>query len=170
MNMHNPNIVREHLEPRALRDVLGCFATGVAVVTTCDTDAVPVGMTINSFASVSLDPPEILWSIASNASSRNAFVNHGAFAINIMSAQDKDRTLQFARPAEDKFRGVDWRPGWRGVPVLSLAMATLECELKQCIPSGDHEIVIGSVKAIDRRSGDPLIFYRGEFSELGSTL
>ncbi|MEM6634649.1 MAG: flavin reductase family protein [Pseudomonadota bacterium] len=156
--------------PRELRDVLGRFATGVAVVTTCGEASLPVGMTINSFASVSLDPPEVLWSIARSAPSRKDFFTYGAFAVNVMSDADKESTIQFARPSDDKFSGIAWRPGLRGIPVLDAAIATLECETKQIIPCGDHDIIVGSVRAIDGRDGQPLVFFRGEFLSLGQTI
>ncbi|MCY3877088.1 MAG: flavin reductase family protein [Rhodobacteraceae bacterium] len=153
-----------------MRDVLGHFATGVAVVTTCGNDARPVGLAVNSFSSVSLDPPEILWSIASAAPSRTAFERHGAFAVNVMPEEDKDRILQFARPSDNKFDGVPWRRGRCEVPVLDSAIATLECDTKQMIPCGDHHIVVGSVRAIDSRDGNPLVFFRGRFTSLGVTV
>lgn len=168
MNMHNS--CSTHFDARDLRDVLGRFATGVAVVTTCGQDSQPLGLAVNSFASVSLDPPEILWSIVSKAPSRPAFESHGAFAVNIMPKEDKESVLRFAQPIDNKFDGVDWRPGWRGVPVIESALATLECDVKQMIPCGDHHIVVGSVRAIDGRGGDPLVFFRGQFTTLGTAL
>ena len=168
MNMHSP--YPGPIEPRALRDVLGTFATGVAVITTCGHDGQPLGLAVNSFASVSLEPAEILWSIASNAPSRPAFQQHGAFAVHIMPEDLKDQTLRFANPVEDKFEGIDWRRGWRDVPVLENALATLECDVKQMIPSGDHHIVVGSVRTIDSRDGAPLVFFRGQFTTLGTAL
>ena len=168
MNMHST--YPAPFDQRELRDVLGRFATGVAVVTTCDTDAKPVGLVVNSFASVSLDPPEILWSIVSDAPSRAAFERHGAFAVNIMPEEDKEQTLQFARPSENKFDGIAWQRGWREIPVLDRALATLECDVKQMIPCGDHHIVVGSVRAIASRDGEPLVFYRGQFASLGGSI
>ncbi|MFT7060210.1 MAG: flavin reductase (DIM6/NTAB) family NADH-FMN oxidoreductase RutF [Pseudorhodobacter sp.] len=153
---------------RELRNVLGCFATGVAVVTTVGDGGKPVGMTINSFSSVSLDPPLILWSISLKAPSYNAFATHPAFAVNIMGEECKDLSLNFARPSEDKFKDVDWRPGEYDVPVLKSALATLECEMDSKIASGDHEIFIGRVIRIDQTEGAPLIFHRGGFASLGS--
>ena len=96
-----------------LRDVLGRFATGVAVVTTCGDAGAPVGLAVNSFASVSLEPPEILWSIVSTAPSRPAFEAHGAFAVNVMAEAAKEETLQFARPSADK-ASVEKRHAYAG--------------------------------------------------------
>lgn len=158
------------VDARQLRDVLGCFATGVTVVTTLGDGGAPVGLVVNSFSSVSLDPPQILWSIALSAPSRGAFARHPGFAVNVMGAEAKDETLGFARPSADKFAGVDWAPGVHGVPVLGAALATLECEVEQRIISGDHEIFIGRVVKIDARDGAPLIFHRGQFAELGQAL
>lgn len=166
MNMHS--VCPAPFDTRALRDVLGHFATGVAVITTCGDQKQPLGLTVNSFASVSLDPAEILWSIVSAAPSRPAFERHGAFAVNIMKEQDKSSTLRFAKPLDDKFDGVAWRRGWRDVPVLDNALATLECDVKKMIPSGDHHIVLGSVRAINSSEGDPLVFFRGAFTSLSA--
>ena len=155
------------IEPGELRDVLGCFATGVCVVTTVGDEGRPVGMTINSFSSVSLDPPLILWSIGLNTPSRGAFNSHGCFAINIMGAKAKDTTMNFARPSDNKFDGIDWTPGLRGIPVLSEAMAVLECKVEDQIISGDHEIFIGRVLRLDQSDGEPLVFHKGKFAALG---
>ena len=168
MNMHTT--YPASFDARALRDVLGCFATGVTVMTTCGDKGQPLGLAVNSFASVSLDPAEILWSIASKAPSRTAFERHKAFAVNIMAEESRDQTLRFAQPIQNKFEGVDWRPGWKDVPVLDTALATLECDVKQMIPCGDHHIIVGSVRAIDCRDGDPLVFYRGQFTSLGAAI
>ncbi|MDA8585207.1 flavin reductase family protein [Rhodobacteraceae bacterium] len=155
------------IDPRELRDALGCFATGVCVVTSLGDEGRPVGMTINSFSSVSLDPPLVLWSIGLKAPSRGAFHDHGAFAINIMGAGAKGTTLNFARPSDDKFAGIEWMPGYQGLPVLREALAVLECKVEDQIISGDHEIFIGRVVQIDKNDGDPLLFHRGSFATLG---
>ncbi len=166
MKMHRPS----EFDTSELRDVLGRFATGVTVVTTCDSDGAPVGLTVNSFASVSLEPAEILWSIRSDALSRPCFEAHGAFAVNVMAAEAKEESLQFARPAPDKFAGIGWTKGWRDVPVLDAAIATLECDTKQMIPCGDHHIIVGSVRGITCRDGKPLVFFRGQFTSLDTAI
>ncbi|MDA8586807.1 flavin reductase family protein [Rhodobacteraceae bacterium] len=158
------------IDPRELRDVLGCFATGVCVVTSVGDEGRPVGMTINSFSSVSLDPPLILWSIGLSAPSRQAYDSHGCFAINIMGEDAKDTTMNFARPSDDKFAGIDWKPGHNGVPVLNEAMAVLECTVEDQIISGDHEIFIGRVVQLDQNAGDPLLFHKGQFAALGAAI
>ncbi|MEP4197893.1 MAG: flavin reductase family protein [Aliishimia sp.] len=158
------------IDPRELRDVLGCFATGVAVVTSVGDEGKPVGMTINSFSSVSLDPPLVLWSIGLKTPSRRAYATHSSFAINIMCAESKELSLHFARPSEDKFAGIDWREGHDGVPILDGALATLECTVQDRIVSGDHEIYIGRVVRLGQKDGDPLLFHRGKFAQLGQLI
>lgn len=156
----------KEIDPRDLRDALGCFPTGVAVATTRAADGRPVGLTINSFNSVSMDPPLVLWSLSSNAPSMDAFTRHGAFAINILRQDQQDICNQFARPAEDKFAGVAWREGLRGVPLLNDVLVTLECDTYQVVEGGDHEIFIGRVRRIDRNDCDPLVFHRGQLVAL----
>jgi flavin reductase (DIM6/NTAB) family NADH-FMN oxidoreductase RutF len=157
-------------DARDLRDVLGCFATGVTVVTTLDQTGTPVGLVVNSFSAVSLDPPLILWSIGLGSPSHQAFIDHPGFTINIMGAGSKDQTMQFARPSDDKFAGIDWRAGTHGVPVLNDAVATLECTTDQRIIAGDHEIFIGRVEQIAQTDGAPLLFHKGQFANIGDTL
>lgn len=169
MNMQN-TVNTPEIDPRALRDVLGCFATGVCVVTSVGDDNKPVGMTINSFSSVSLDPPLVLWSIALRSPSRDAYRRHAGFAINIMCAESKALSLSFSTPSENKFADVDWYEGHFGLPVLNNAMATLECETQDRIISGDHEIYIGRVLRIDHKDRAPLLFHRGKFATLGAML
>ena len=149
---------------RELRDVLGCFATGVAVVTTRGEGGAPVGLTINSFNSVSLDPPLVLWSLSLNAPSLGAFRANGAFAVNILSERQANLARKFARPASDKFAGVDWEPGCADVPLIAGAAARLECRTWRRYEGGDHEIIIGEVIAMAATDKAPLIFHRGRFA------
>lgn len=158
----------EPLDGRLLRDVFGCFATGVTVVTSLGDEGRPVGLVVNSFSSVSLDPPQILWSIGLNSPSREAFCKHEGFAVNIMGAASKDETMRFCTPSDDKFADVDWWAGHFGVPVLRSALATLECRTEQRIISGDHEIFIGRVLRVDHQDVEPLLFHRGKFAQLGA--
>lgn len=148
---------------RELRDVLGCFATGVSVVTTRGEGGAPVGLTINSFNSVSLDPPLVLWSLALTAPSLSAFRAHRAFAVNILSETQAGLARKFARPASDKFAGVDWKPGYADVPLIAGAAARLECRTWRRYEGGDHEIIIGEVIAVAATDRAPLIFHRGRF-------
>lgn len=160
----------DQIDGRQLRDVLSCFATGVTVVTSIGDQGAPVGLVVNSFSSVSLDPPQILWSIGLNSPSRDAFCAHPGFAVNVMGADFKDETMRFARPSDNKFKDVDWTAGKHDVPVLDCAVATFECETEQRILSGDHEIFIGRVLRVNNRDAAPLIFHRGQFAQLGQAI
>ena len=170
MNAHSATMVEPSNDPRALRDVLGQFATGVTVITTIGDEDAPVGLTANSFSSVSLDPPLVAWSLGLNAPSLSAFRNHPAFAINILCDQSKDLALNFARPAANKFAGIECNRGFANVPLLAAAAATIECQTETRIAAGDHEIFLGKVinfKSSDRR---PLVFHNGQFATLGDLI
>ena len=134
MNGHDIDLAVGDLEPAVLRSTLGAFATGVTIITTVGDNEAPVGLAANSFTSVSLDPPLILWSLALTAPSLGAFRSHHAFAVNILCDQSKELALRFSRPSDDKFADVDWEPGYGGAPVLKDAAAVLECETDQRIP------------------------------------
>lgn len=148
----------------ALRSALSCFATGVAVVTTRATNGTPIGLTVNSFNSVSLDPPLILWSIALGAPSLAAFRTHDAFAVNILAADQSNVCTRFANPARDKFSGIEWREGHAGVPLIEGTVAQFECRTHARHPGGDHEIYLGRVVAVRSTDRSPLVICRGTFS------
>jgi 3-hydroxy-9,10-secoandrosta-1,3,5(10)-triene-9,17-dione monooxygenase reductase component len=160
----------QDFESAALRNVLGHFPTGVTVVTTLGDSGAPVGLAANSFASVSLDPPLIVWSIGLQSPSLGAFRRHSFFAINIMCDASKDLALNFARPSKDKFAGVDWRPGLGGVPVLDPASAVIQCRTEARMPGGDHEIYLGHVLDFHQTDKSPLVFHKGEFATLGDRI
>lgn len=151
------------------REALGTFPTGVVVATTRGDGGAPVGLTISSFNSVSLDPALILWSIALDAPSIGAFRTHTSFAINILSSEQKSICMQFSQSAEDKFANVDWIEGYDGAPVLTDAMATLECKVYRRYEGGDHEILVGEVMKISTSDKQPLVYHRGKFVELADT-
>lgn len=170
MNAQITDLSTGDLDPIALRSTLGEFATGVTVVTTLGDDKAPVGLAANSFTSVSLDPPLILWSLSLNAPSLRAFRTHHAFCVNILCHESKDLALQFARPSDDKFAGIDWEEGFGDTPVLNAASAVLECETIQRIPGGDHEIYIGQVRRFRKAEKPPLLFHNGKFLQAGDQL
>lgn len=148
---------------RRLRDMLGQFATGVAIITTVDDGGALLGVTCNSFTSVSLDPPLILWSIAKTSLSGPAFTEGKAFAVNVLEANQEDLALRFAKTGADKFSGVAWHGGLEGVPLLEGCVAYMECRVDARYPGGDHEIILGAVERYVNQALDPLLFHSGEF-------
>ncbi|MCW6511188.1 flavin reductase family protein [Lichenifustis flavocetrariae] len=154
------------LEARQFRDVLGSFTTGVVVVTTLGEDGRPIGLTVNSFNSVSLDPPLILWSLALKSPSLAAFRQHAYFAINILAEDQEPLCRQFATPSSDKFANIRFDRGVTGVPVLHATAAYLECRAFARYPGGDHEIHVGEVMAVHDHGAAPLVFHRGSVRRL----
>lgn len=147
------------LDRQAFRDVLGRFATGVTVVTTCDAAGVKHGLTANSFSSVSLDPPLILWCQASASKSYPAFRDNGHFAINILAHDQMPLSRHFAGSAPDKFRDIDHAEGIHGAPLLNGTVASLECIRVAAYPCGDHVVHIGQVARVIQSDCAPLVFY-----------
>jgi flavin-dependent trigonelline monooxygenase, reductase component len=151
------------IDPRALRDAFGCFMTGVTVVTTLDAAGKPLGFTANSFASVSLDPPLLLVSIANTSGSLAAFVMGKGFAVNILAEGQKDVSGTFARPSDDRFAQTRWRHGPIGSPLIAGVSAWFDCGMEQVIPAGDHTILIGRIGAFAATSVPGLGYYRGAY-------
>jgi len=157
---------RTRHDARDFRSALGCFPTGVCLVTTRGPGGAPHGMTINSFSSVSLEPPMVLWSLARTATSAPVFRDAEYFAINVLAAADAEVSSHFARPAEDKFARFAERfhEGLAGLPLLSGALATFECHTRHRYYGGDHVVVIGVVERYAHRDGAPLLFHRGRYA------
>ena len=152
-------------DPRDFRSALGCFPTGVCLVTTLGPEGKPEGMTINSFSSVSLDPPMVLWCLARSASSAPVFRDAEFFAINVLAKDDAALSTHFSRSAEDKFAAFVERfsPGLEGSPILKGAVATFECHTRHRYYGGDHIIVIGNVEHYTWTQAPSLIFGRGKY-------
>jgi len=144
---------------------MGCFATGVAVVTAVDKNGEKVGMTINSFNSVSLEPPLVLWSIANDSQSFETFVDAEHFAVNVLAVHQQNICEQFAARGADKFNGLECSEGITGVPILPIYSAVFECRAEHRYDVGDHAILVGRVLRFVDRETDPLIFYRGHYLE-----
>jgi flavin reductase (DIM6/NTAB) family NADH-FMN oxidoreductase RutF len=156
------------MDSQHFRAALGMFATGVTVVTARAADGSLVGLTANSFNSVSLDPPLVLWSLARRAGSLPIFSRGSHYAINILAADQKDLAQRFATRDIDRFAGVAWREGAGGAPVLEGVAAVFECANRSQYEEGDHVIFVGEVERCAARSGaQPLIFHGGRyFTEL----
>lgn len=148
-------------DPRELRRALGQYATGVTVVTCVGPGGEWTGMTANSFTSVSLDPPLVLWCPAKTAASTPAFAAASHFAVNVLGAGQHHLSRQFAAPAEDKFLGVPTKRGASRVPLLDGAVAAFECRTVAVHDAGDHLIMVGEVERFDAPGGPPLVFHSG---------
>jgi flavin reductase (DIM6/NTAB) family NADH-FMN oxidoreductase RutF len=156
--------------PREFRHALGRFATGVTVITTRAPTGKLEGLTANSFSSVSLDPPLVLWSLREGAPSMTSFFESGHFAINVLSAEQQQYSRHFATAAVDKFRDVTSLPGLGGCPLLEDCVAQFECRTEQIINAGDHRLFIGRVIRATYRQGEPLVFHAGAYHAVAPLL
>jgi len=150
------------IDPNEFRRVLGHFPTGVTVVTGMN-GADPVGLTIGSFTSVSLDPPLVGFLPGRTSSSWEAMAQAGSFCVNVLGAGQGDTCWTFARSSDDgsRFDGLDWHTEATGAPVIDGSLAWIDCETEHVIEMGDHYFVLGAVKALGGADGDPLLFFRG---------
>ncbi|WP_027897704.1 p-hydroxyphenylacetate 3-hydroxylase reductase component [Zestomonas thermotolerans] len=153
------------IDSRAFRRALGNFATGVTIMTAA-AGGKRVGVTANSFNSVSLDPPLILWSIDKRSTSYEVFAAASHFAVNILAADQIDLSNQFARPSDDKFAGIEVEEGAGGAPLFAGCAARFQCELYQQVDGGDHWILIGKVVAFDDLGRAPLVYHQGVYSSV----
>ena len=158
----------EGSEPRILRDALGCFATGVTVVTTIDENGEPLGLTANSFTSVSLDPPLILFALARKSANLAAFEKAGRFAVNVLHIGQQPVGGRFASRDVARFEGVDWAVrGEGGSPILAGSLASFDCRTHAIHDGGDHLLFVGHVDhAWFEPHRDPLLYFRGKFRRL----
>ena len=154
-------------DPRTLRDALGCFATGVTVVTCVGADGNPAGLTVNSFTSVSLDPPLLLVCLAKEALSAGALTEASHFAVNVLQTGQRPASIRFSTRDEDRFGTTPWSCGEDGAPILADSLGGFECERYPVHDGGDHHILVGKVvKASFDASLDPLLFFRGSYRRL----
>jgi flavin reductase (DIM6/NTAB) family NADH-FMN oxidoreductase RutF len=148
-------------DSRDFRRALGQFATGVTVITTRTEDGRRVGVTANSFSSLSLEPPLVLWCLERTAPSRAAFDGCTHFGVNVLAADQHHLSRQFSTPTEDKFAGVATLEGPSGVPLLGGALAHFICRNVRQIELGDHVLVVGEVERYQTFEGEPLVFHSG---------
>ena len=151
-------------DPREFRGALGAFPTGVTVITTRDGDGARIGITANSFNSVSLDPPMVLFSLAKSARSLPAFNQAEHWAVHILSAGQEALSNRFAKSGEDKFAGVEIEAGIAGLPLLAGCAARMQCRTAFRYEGGDHLIFVGEVLALDRSEAAPLVFHAGKYA------
>ena len=147
------------------RQALGHFASGVTVVTAAH-DGHLYGMTVSSFASLSLKPPLILICVENTLTTRTAIGESGQFAVNILEKRQEHLSRRFATRDNDKFVGVAWHSSRFGLPVLEGALAVIECQLRDTFPGGDHTIFVGEVMDAEIGQGSPLLYYRRGYHEL----
>jgi flavin reductase (DIM6/NTAB) family NADH-FMN oxidoreductase RutF len=149
---------------QALRSALGLFATGVTIVTTRASDGSMIGLTANSFNSVSLTPPLVLWSLGTKSGSLQAFLQAQHYAIHVLSVEQQSLAERFASKMVDRFEGVTLQEGLGGVPILPGCAAVFECTSRSQYPEGDHVILVGEVLACQHDAArSPLLFHGGKF-------
>ena len=152
---------------RTFRDTLGLFVTGVTVITTRDANGSPVGITANSFNSVSLDPPLVLWSVGLNALSLKAFSDANAFAVHILREDQAELSKRFAKSGTNKFEGLAIDSGLNGLPLLPDCAARLECVPYAKHKAGDHTLFIAEVQRLESDPhARPLVYHGGRYAEL----
>jgi len=156
--------VQPQAEQQRLRDALGSFATGVTVVTTVTPEGHRIGLTANSFTSVSLEPPLVLWSLSRQAGSMDVFATGVRYAIHVLAADQQALAERFATRGIDRWAGVAHHPGLDGTPLIEGAAATFECFSRSQYPEGDHVIFVGEVERCSHRAGvRPLLYHGGHF-------
>jgi len=154
-------------DSRDFRDALGCYPTGVTVVTAVGPRREIIGITANSFSSVSLDPPLVLFSLNRRAHSLPVFLSTQHFAVNVLSADQEALSNQFAKALGEKWQGVEYITWDSGCPILKGALASFECKIRHTYQGGDHVILVGEVlKIIAEPEGEPLLYLRGRYREI----
>lgn len=162
-----PPEYRQGSDARTFRDALGCFATGVTIVTAMSPDGHPIGLTANSFTSVSLDPPLLLVCIATNAGSASILKGADRFAVNVLQIGQQMTSNRFAGKGLDRFAETDWQLGQFGTPLINGSLSSFECEREAVHDGGDHFILVGKVeRAVFEPRRDPLLYFRGKYRRL----
>lgn len=150
-------------DPKDYRRTLGHFATGVAIVTARSREGCPIGLTVNSFTSVSLEPPLVLWCLVRHSPNLQAFQETSHFAVNILAAGQHGLSQRFASPVLHKFEGVQWEEGKARIPLLAGVAARLVCRNVGQFDGGDHVIFLGQVEEYRRSDEKPLVFHAGRY-------
>jgi flavin reductase (DIM6/NTAB) family NADH-FMN oxidoreductase RutF len=156
-----------HLDGDEFRRACARFATGVCVLTTRTQDGRPHGLTVNSFASLSLDPPLVMAAIARASAYLAAFESSEFFAVNILTEEQRHLSIRFARREEGRFNGAPWSPGTTGSPVFEETLGVIECRTMQWLDAGDHRVLVGQAVAAVVRQGRPLLFFESGYASLG---
>jgi len=157
------------IDPRDFRNALGTFATGVTIITAAGADGKPYGLTCNSFASVSLNPPLVLWSLGIFSQGMSVFQDASHFAVNVLGALQQELASKFAKSSEDKFTGVQWTPGLGNAPILADSVANFQCRAANRYYGGDHVIFLGAVEAYSYNRREPLLFAHSSYGRFLTT-
>jgi flavin reductase (DIM6/NTAB) family NADH-FMN oxidoreductase RutF len=155
-----------HIDTWLYRRTCAQFVTGITVVTTLDSDGHPHGMTVNSFSSVSLDPPLVLVSIDLKNAILGHFISSSWFAINILAEHQEDLSRRFSSASENRFLEVSWHAGTSGTPLLNGVLAHLECSVVRTFEAGDHTVLIGEVRRAGYTEGKPLVFFDSAYRQV----
>jgi flavin reductase (DIM6/NTAB) family NADH-FMN oxidoreductase RutF len=157
-------------DTRVFRNALGCFPTGVTLITARTADRHPIGVTVNSFTSVSLDPPLILWCAHRRSHRFETFANAEAFTVSVLDATHEEVSLRLAKPGEHRLDGIPLIPTESGAPALADALAVFECRREAVYDGGDHAVLLGRVvQYAFRYVGAPLVFFRGRYHSFSPT-
>ncbi len=154
------------LDPRDIRNVMGHFATGVTVITTKDKTEKPFGLTVNSFTSLSLNPPLVVVCIDRTVDCYPCFEESKLFAVNILSEEQEELSRRFATKGIEKFEGIKWHRGKNSVPLLDGTLGALECNVAQSYEGGDHTIYLGEIVTATAFGDRPLLFFKGKYHRL----
>ncbi|HTS61210.1 MAG TPA: flavin reductase family protein [Candidatus Acidoferrales bacterium] len=160
MSSQSPRVTSEQF-----RQAAGRFATGITIATALDPSGSPHGLTVNSFTSVSLEPPLVLFCLAHAAASRECFLTTKHFAINILAADQRPLSERFARKGHNRFEGVEWWKGVTGAPILGHVLAAMECNVYQMITLGDHDVLAGQVVRLEVHEKKPLLYYASRYHQ-----
>jgi flavin reductase (DIM6/NTAB) family NADH-FMN oxidoreductase RutF len=156
------------LDPKEIRRVMGHFATGVTIITTCGADGTPYGLTANAFTSLSLDPPLCLVCVDRKAETFAHFHDSKVFTVNVLTREQEELSNRFAKSGGEKFTGVATVPGHYGAPLIAGALAHLECCITDTLEGGDHVIHVGRIEHVHVAPGDPLLFFQGRYRSLAT--
>jgi flavin reductase (DIM6/NTAB) family NADH-FMN oxidoreductase RutF len=149
------------------RRTCSLFATGITVITTLDENGHPHGMTVNSFSSVSLDPPLVLVCIDLRNAILGHFLTSACFAVNILAEHQEEVSRRFSSASENRFHGMEWERGESGVPLLGGVLARMECALTKTFEAGDHAVLVGEVRHASWREGKPLLYFNSSYRNMG---
>ncbi len=155
------------LDPLSFRRACARFATGIAIAGVVAPDGTPQGLTVNSFTSVSADPPLVLVCIDHECSLAGHFRRAARFSISVLSEAQRELSVRFSQRAENRFEGVDWTPGAGGVPLLAGCLATFDCKTVRTMDAGDHVVLFGEVNAATAADGRPLLYFDSRYRLLG---